>query len=247
MLSAILDEAEGSARSLETLRVVAGLFDHPDTVDRCQRMTNARFWVGFGQTENSGYLTLSPYDYRPGASGTAGPVVRVQVFDDYDREVPVGQPGEIVAKGPVIFREYWNLKEETLYALREGWLHTGDVGRLDEKGYLWYMKRKAEKELIKPGGENVYPVEVERALLAHDDVLEACVFGVPDREWGEAVMAVCVLKTGGSLKPKELIDFVGGRIARYKKPKNVTFVEALPRTGDGAVDIEKVKINFSCL
>jgi len=245
MLSAILDQAERSVRSLETLRVVASLFDHPDTVQRCQRMSNAKFWVGFGQTENSGYLTLSPYDDRPGSSGTAGPLVRIQIFDDYDRPVPVGQPGEVVAKGPIIFREYWNLEQETLYALREGWLHTGDVGRLDEKGYLWYMKRKAEKELIKPGGENVYPVEVEKALLAHDAVLEACVFGVPDREWGEAVTAVCVLKTSGSLKPKELIDFVGGRIARYKKPKYVTFVEALPRTGDGAVDREKVKINFS--
>ncbi len=241
MLSAILDQAEGSIGSLQTLRVVAGLFDHPDTVRRCQQVTRARFWVGFGQTENTGYLTLCPYDDRPGSSGTAGPMVRVQVFDDYDRPVPVGQPGEIVAKGPIIFREYWNLEEETLYALREGWLHTGDVGRLDEKGYLWYMKRKAEKELIKPGGENVYPAEVEKALLAHHDVVEACVFGVPDREWGEAVAAVCVLKAGSSLKPHELIDFVAGRIARYKKPKYITFAEALPHTEEGDIDRERVK------
>ena len=245
MLASILDQAENSAGSLKRLRVIAGLFDHPDTIRRCKQMTDARYWSGFGQTENMGYLTLCPYDDKPGSSGMAGPMVRVQVFDDYDRQVPAGHPGEIVAKGPVIFREYWNLKEETLYALREGWLHTGDVGRLDENGFLWYMKRKAEKELIKPGGENVYPVEVEKALLAHDDVLEACVFGVPDRDWGEAVTAVCVLKAGSGLKPQELIDFVGGRIARYKKPKHVTFVEALPRTEEGAVDREKVKDEFS--
>lgn len=245
MLASILDQAEKSVRNLKTLRVIAGIFDHPDTIQRCQQMTGARYWSGFGQTENMGYLTLCPYDDRPGSSGIAGPMVRVQVFDDYDRQVPVGHSGEIVAKGPVIFREYWNLKEETLYALREGWLHTGDVGRLDEKGFLWYVQRKAEKALIKPGGENVYPVEVEKVLLAHDGVLEACVFGVPDKEWGEAVMAVCVLKAGSGLKPQELIDFVGGRIARYKKPKHITFVEALPRTEEGAVDRERVKDELS--
>jgi long-chain acyl-CoA synthetase len=245
MLSGILDKAEDVPQGLKTLRVIPSLFDHPDTIRRCQQITSARYWSGFGQTENMGYLTLCPYDDRPGSSGRAGPMVRVQVVDDYDRPVPVGQAGEIVAKGPVIFREYWNLKEETLYALREGWLHTGDVGRLDEKGYLWYIKRKAEKELIKPGGENVYPMEVEKALLAHDDVLEACVFGVPDREWGEAVKAVCVLKTGSRLKPQELIDFVSTRIARYKKPKFVAFAEALPRTEDGAVSRERVKAEFS--
>ncbi|MGD2126990.1 MAG: AMP-dependent synthetase, partial [Desulfobacteraceae bacterium] len=119
--------------------------------------------------------------------------------------------------------------------------HTGDLCRLDEKGYLWYVKRKAEKDLIKPGGENVYPAEVEKALLEHPDVQEACVFGIPDKEWGEAVKAVCVCTTGRSVDTQELTNFVGSRIAKYKKPRFIDFREVLPKTEDGTVDREKVK------
>jgi long-chain acyl-CoA synthetase len=167
----------------------------------------------------------------------------MRLVDDYDRDVAVGQPGEIVIRGPITFEKYWNLEDDTAYTFRDGWHHTGDVGRLDEEGYLWYMKRKAEKELIKPGGENVYPAEVEKAILQHEAVLEACVFGVPDKEWGEAVKAVCVLKDGTRLRQDELIEFVGSRIARYKKPKHVVFIDALPKDEDGNVDREKVKAN----
>lgn len=241
MLSSILDEAEASGRSLRSLRVVASLFDHEDTVRRCQELTGASFWVGFGQTETSGYLTLSPYDEREGSSGREGPLARMRIVDEYDREVGIGTAGEIVVRGPVVFIEYWNLGEETAYTFREGWHHTGDVGRLDEEGYLWYVGRKAEKELIKPGGENVYPAEVEKVLLEHPDVREACVFGVPDKEWGEAIKAVVAPKDECSLDPADLIDFVGSRIARYKKPKYLTLVESLPKKGDGSIDRERVK------
>ncbi len=156
-------------------------------------------------------------------------MVRVRLVDDYDREVPVNIPGEITVRGPLVFLGYWNLPRETDYTFREGWHHTGDIGRLDEQGYLWYVKRKAEKELIKPGGENVYPAEVEKALLEHPDLLEACVFGVPDKQWGEAIKAVCSVKPGSSLEPQELIDFVASRIARYKKPKYVVLVRRFLR------------------
>jgi acyl-CoA synthetase (AMP-forming)/AMP-acid ligase II len=241
MLSRILDQAEEIGTSLKSLRIVAGLAEHPDTVQRCQTMTKAKFWVGYGQSETMGYISLSPYDARPGSSGRQGPLARIRLVDEYDRDVERENPGEVLVRGPLVFKRYWNLDDETGYTVRGGWHHTGDLCRLDEKGYLWYVKRKAEKELIKPGGENVYPAEVERALLEHPDVLGACVFGVPDKQWGEAVKAVCVCRAGSTLSAQELINFVGSRIARYKKPNYITFVESLPKNEDGSVDREKVK------
>lgn len=242
MLGSILDEVDQSGRNLQSLRVVAGLFDHPDTIARCKEKSGATFWSGFGQTESSGYITLAPYDERAGSSGREGPMVRMRLVDDYDREVPPGQPGEITIRGPMTFKQYWNLEAETAYTFREGWHHTGDLGRLDESGYLWYMGRKAEKELIKPGGENVYPVEVEKAILQHDAIKEVCVFGVPDDQWGEAIKAICVLKDDCRIEPNDLMEFVGSRIARYKKPKYVSFVTALPKLEDGTLDRDKVKL-----
>ena len=243
MLASILDEAASSGKDITSLKAVGGL-DHPDTMRRCQEATGAKFFVGFGQTETTGFCTICPLDERPGSAGKEGPLAKVKIVDDYDREVPPGTPGEIVVRGPLVFLGYWNMPRETDYTFREGWHHTGDIGKLDEDGYLWYVKRKAEKELIKPGGENVYPAEVEKALLEHPDVLEACVFGVPDPQWGEAIKAVCTRRSGSSLEPQELIEFVASRIARYKKPKYVVFVESLPKTQDGAVDREKVKAQY---
>jgi long-chain acyl-CoA synthetase len=156
--------------------------------------------------------------------------------DEYEREVAIGQVGEITVRGPLIFQRYWNFEKE----IKKDWHHTGDIGRLDEKGYLWYMGRKPEKELIKPGGENVYPIEVEKVILEHPDIVEACVIGVPDKEWGEAIKAVCVRRKGSTVGQKELIEFVASRIARYKKPKYVTFVEDLPKIDDGEVNRKKI-------
>jgi long-chain acyl-CoA synthetase len=132
----------------------------------------------------------------------------------------------------------------TGYTFREGWHHTGDIGRLDEEGFLWFVGRKAEKELIKPGGENVYPAEVEKIVLQHPIIQEVSVIGVPDSKFGEGIKAVCVLKPDGRLTEKELIDFVAGKIARYKKPGYVQFVDSLPKKEDGSIDREKVKAMF---
>jgi long-chain acyl-CoA synthetase len=166
----------------------------------------------------------------------------LRLVDEYDREVAPGQPGEVLVRGPLVFGQYWNMKEETDYVFRGGWHHTGDICRQDEKGYLWYVKRKAEKELIKPGGENVYPAELEKVLLQHPSIEEACVFGVPDKEWGEAIKAVCASKSGTPPPdPKEVTEFVASRIARHKKPKFLVFVDRLPKRADGSVDREKVK------
>jgi long-chain acyl-CoA synthetase len=186
-------------------------------------------------------VTVCAYTERPGSAGKEGPLAKIKLVDDHEREVPAGTPGEICVRGPLVFLGYWKLEADTRYTFREGWHHTGDIGRLDENGYLWYVKRKAEKELIKPGGENVYPAEVEKVILEHPEVAAVSVIGVRDKEWGEAIKAVCVRKPGSSLTQQGLIDFVASRIARYKKPKYVDFVPVLPKTQDGSVDREKVK------
>jgi len=244
MTSMLLDQAEASGQELSSLQVVLGI-ENPETIQRLQQVTGAKFWVGYGQTETTAWCTLCPYNESPSSSGKETPLSRISLVDEYDREVSSGQPGEIVVRGPLVFQKYWNLDKDTSYVFREGWHHTGDVGLIDEKGYLWYQKRKSEKELIKPGGENVYPAEVEKVLLEHPDVLETCVFGVPDKQWGEAIKAVCVCKSNSTLEPQELIEFVAFHIARYKKPKYMVFVEALPKTKDGMIDREKVKAEHS--
>ncbi|MBS3809905.1 MAG: AMP-binding protein, partial [Desulfobacterales bacterium] len=165
----------------------------------------------------------------------------VALLDDNDNEVPTGEEGEICVRGPSVFLGYWGRDKDTARTFRNNWHHTGDMGRFDEDGYLWYSRRKAEKELIKPGGENVYPAEVESVIREHPAVSEVSVIGVPDRQWGEAIKAVCVLKPGKTADEQELTDFVASRIARYKKPRFVVFEDALPKTSKGEIDRDRVK------
>jgi acyl-CoA synthetase (AMP-forming)/AMP-acid ligase II len=240
VLSSILDEHEKMSADISSLKSVTGI-DTPETIERYQRATKGTFYSMYGQTETSCLATFGAYRDRPGAAGKTLPLAEVRLVDDYDRPVPVGQVGEITMRGPMVFKGYWNLPEDTAYTFREGCHHTGDMGRFDNEGYLWYSGRKAEKELIKPGGENVYPAEVEKVLLQHPAVETVVVFGVPDPKWKEGIKAVCTLKKGKTLTAKALIDFVGERIARYKKPQHVEFVNELPVLSDGSVDRAKAK------
>jgi long-chain acyl-CoA synthetase len=143
-----------------------------------------------------------------------------------------------------VFNGYWGEEELSQQTFRGGWHHTGDIGRIDEEGFLWFVGRKAEKELIKPGGENVYPVEVEKVIMEHPGIREVSVIGVPDPKFGEGIKAVCVLNPGARLSERELIDFVAGRIARYKKPGYVEFVDSLPKKEDGSIDRQRVKAQY---
>jgi acyl-CoA synthetase (AMP-forming)/AMP-acid ligase II len=144
----------------------------------------------------------------------------------------------------MVFHGYWNCDDDNKATFRNNWHHTGDMGRFDDEGYLWYAGRSSAKELIKPGGENVYPAEVEKALLEHPAVSEAVVFGVPDEQWGEAIKAVCVCRAGQTVIAADLIEFVGGRIARFKRPKYVIFATALPKNAQGSPDRTRVKQEF---
>jgi long-chain acyl-CoA synthetase len=243
ILASILEEHEKTGCNISSLRAVTGI-DTPETIEKYQALTGGTFYAMYGQTETSCVATFGPYNDQPGAAGRMIPLAEVRLVDQYDRPVQVGQVGEITMRGPMVFKGYWNLPEDTDYTLRDGWHHTGDLGMLDENGFLWYKGRKAEKDLIKPGGENVYPSEVEKVILEHPAVERTVVFGVPDPKWKEGIKAVCQLKPGQSLEPQALIDFVGQRIARYKKPQYVEFVEDLPLLEDGSPDREKVKETY---
>ena len=240
ILGSILEEHKKSGKNIKSLQHVAGL-ESPSVIEDYQELTGGTFICMYGQTETSAIATMGRYSDRPGSAGRTIQLADVRIVDDNDQPLPAGEIGEIAVKGPMIFKGYWNLAEDTASAFRGGWQHTGDLGRFDEDGFLWYEGRKAEKELIKPGGENVYPAEVEKAILEHPAVEKTVVFGVPDPKWKEGIKAVCQLKAGHTLEPRELIAFVGTRIASFKKPQYVEFVSELPQLKDGSMDRAKVK------
>ena len=240
ILASVLDEQEKSGKDIGSLKFVLGL-EAPDTIERYQSHTGGTFFCMYGQTETSAIATYGKYDDRPGSAGRTIPLCDVSLVNEADQRVAVGEVGEIAVKGPMVFKQYWNLPEDTAHAFRGGWHHTGDMGRFDEDGFLWYEGRKPDKELIKPGGENVYPAEVEAAILEHDAVAQTVVFGVPDSKWKEGIKAVCQLAPGQTLTAEELIKFVGSRIASYKKPQYVAFIDDMPELKDGSIDRVKVK------
>jgi long-chain acyl-CoA synthetase len=243
VLSTLLDARQASGAAWESLKYVLGL-DTPDVIQRLLTETGAQFWTGFGQSETSGVVTLGNVLEKPGSAGKSLPAADVRIFDDQGAEVPVGSQGEIVVSGPLVFEGYWRDPDATSFASRHGWHHTGDLGRFDEEGYLFYLGRKPEKDLIKSGGENVYPAEVEFAILSLPQVSAACVIGVDDETWGEAVKAVVELKPGESLTSEEIVGAVVDQIAAYKKPRIVEFVDALPRTPENEIDRQAVKATF---
>ncbi len=242
MLKMITDRIAG--HSLASIRAVSGL-EPPDQISAFLRnATNARFYSFYGQTEAMA-VSGGPMEERPGSIGKPSLLCRVALFDEYDNEVPPGSEGEICVRSPAVFLGYWGLEQESAYTFRNGWHHTGDIGRFDEDGFLWYVRRKPEKELIKTGGENVYPAEVEKAILAHGLVAETCVFGISDPDWGEAVAAVVVLKERASLQPNELPAFLAERLPAYKRPKYIHFSESLPKTETGDIDRAAIREQYS--
>jgi acyl-CoA synthetase (AMP-forming)/AMP-acid ligase II len=243
IMSRLLDEFEKANYDTSSLRNITGL-EAPETIGVFQEKTGSTFWPLYGQSETSGTITLAPFSERPGSAGKPALLCEIRMVDENDQPVALGEKGEIVVRGPLVFKGYWNQDELNQKTFRNNWHHTGDLAKFDEDGYLWFAGRKPEKELIKPGGENVYPAEVEEAVLMHPGVKEVSVIGVPDKSFGEAIKAICVLKEGTTLEPKELSEFVAQRIARYKKPKYVEFTDSLPKLSSGNIDREKVKERY---
>ena len=173
------------------------------------------------------------YEARLASVGVAQTGIEIRIADAGDGELPTGATGEILVRGDTVMRGYWQNPAATAETLRSGWLHTGDVGSLDEEGFLTLRDRS--KDVVISGGSNIYPREVEEVLLEHPAVLEASVVGEPDREWGENVVAFVVVKPGRSVGADELDRLCLDRLARFKRPRAVHFVDALPKNGAGKI------------
>lgn len=252
MLKQIIDHPDFAQYDLSNLRQITyGAAPMPfETIKRAvELMPRVRFMNAFGQTETASTVTvLGPEDHVIEGSdeekekklrrlafsiGRAMSDVEVQIFDEEGRPVPLGEVGEIVARGPRVMSGYWKNPEATKATLRDGWVYTGDMGWMDEEGYIYLAGRA--KDMIIRGGENIAPEEVENVLQSHPKVEEAAVIGIPDPEWGEQVMAVVVLKKGEKVSAEEIIEFCRARLASFKKPERVEFVDSLPRNALGKV------------
>jgi long-chain acyl-CoA synthetase len=254
MLNLLIQEQRTQPRDLSSLVLcgTGGAPINPEVVRRASAEWNCDFVQYFGQTEAAHHFTyLSAEDYRHGLAPDASQKERqrlksggraqhcdlMKVVDGQDNELGVGQVGEICCSGPNVMAGYWNKPELSAETLLGGWLHTGDIGYLDEDGYVYVVDRK--KDMIVSGGENVYSSEVEAALYRSEDVLECAVVGVPDERWGEAVHAFVVRPTpaaGSDEEARTRISAVAREfLAAYKVPKRVEFVEQLPKSATGKI------------
>jgi acyl-CoA synthetase (AMP-forming)/AMP-acid ligase II len=254
MIQMLLDSPGIEARDLSSVRAViysAAPMPSPLLLRAIKIFNGCDFINMFGQTEVIP-CTLSSQQHMPQGSaeerkrllsiGQPLPNMAVKIVDDNGEECLEGTAGELLAKGVGMFRGYWNNSVATAETLRDGWVHTGDIARI-ENGYVYLVDRK--KDVIISGGENIYSREVEEALLRHTSVAECAVIGVADPEWGEAVCAVLVLKAGGSVSSEEIVSHCQSQIASYKKPKRVVFVDELPKLITGKIDKKFLRAQFS--
>ena len=261
MLKLVMDHPDFRKRDLGSLEVITyGAAPMPLEVIRraVEVFPGTHFINAFGQTETASTITaLPPEDHvlegppgeietrlrRLSSIGVPLQDVEVRIVDEEGDSVAQGEVGEIVARGARLMRGYWNRPEETAEVIRDGWLHTGDLGYFDEEGYIFLVGRA--KDLIKRGGEMVSPEEVERVLQSHPAVDEAAVIGVPDQSWGERVRAIVVLKDGHSADETEVVEYCRRRMASFKKPESVVFAPRLPRNPLGKVLKRVLRENYS--
>ena len=215
-----------------------------DLLRRCVEHFGPIFIQAYGMTETSPVMTMlmknehvfENLDQKFTPVKSAGrPVmsVEVRIFDDNDIELPQGETGEIVMRGPTRMKGYWNRPEANAEVLRNGWMHTGDLGAIDENGFVYILDRK--KDMIKSGGENVFSPEVENVLMAHPAIMEAVVFGVPDSKWGETIKAAVVLRDGQQATGEEIIRHCRAKLTHFKCPTSVDFHSVLPKGGTGKI------------
>jgi len=237
MFVAWLSTPNVESRDLSSVRLaVSGAAPLPGPVlEDFRRRLGVTIWEGYGLTETAPGVTSNAMgaEAKPGSIGKPLPEIQLRLLDEQGDDVEDGDPGEIVVRGPNVFRGYWHDDAATSEAMRDGWFHTGDVAYEDEDGYLFLVDRK--KDLIIVSGFNVYPREVEEALYRHPKIAEAAVVGVPHPYTGEAVKAVVVLKPGQSATEEEIIEFCKRSIARFKCPQVVEFADKLPHTDTGKI------------
>lgn len=261
MLRQLLDHPDFHRYDLSSLKVITyGAAPMPlEVIKRAiKELPAARFINAFGQTETASTITVLPSEDHV-LTGTPQEIerklrhltsigkpledVEVRIVDEDGRGVPPGHVGEIVASGSRLMKGYWRQEEATAQTLRGGWLHTGDLGYMDEDGYIYLAGRA--RDFIKRGGEMVSPEEVERVLHSHSKIAEAAVIGVPDPVWGERVRAIVVVKAGERLTEAEVMEHCRPRLAGFKRPESVVFVEELPRNPLGKVLKRVLRKQFS--
>jgi long-chain acyl-CoA synthetase len=207
----------------------------PQAAEEIERRASVTVRQGYGLTETAALISTNPVGReRPGSVGLPIPGAVVKILDDDDQPVPAGAAGEVCVRSPAVMRGYWQAPEATAETIRNGWLHTGDIGYVDDEGYLFIVDRK--KDLIIRGGFNVYPRDVEDALLEHPAVAAAGVVGRPDERYGEEVVAFVALRTPGAISEDELIEWARARIGGYKYPHEVRVLDAIPLTAVGKLD-----------
>ena len=225
-------------RDLSSIRLlVCGGAPVPETLIELYGSRGIAFAQGYGLTETSPFATfLTSRDLRRkvGSAGQAPIYTEVRIVDEKNNPAPAGERGEIVVRGPNVMKGYWNKPEATAEVIdAQGWFHTGDVGLCDDEGYFYVLDRK--KDMVITGGENVYPAEVEAVLYQMPEVAEAGVVGLPDEKWGERVVAAVVRRPGAALTSEQVVAFTAGRLAGFKRPRQVEFVDALPRNAQGKI------------
>ncbi|MGM0827754.1 MAG: long-chain-fatty-acid--CoA ligase [Bacillota bacterium] len=239
MYMAITNHPQAEEYGIDSIKICnSGSAPMPvELLNQFEKKTGAKILEGYGLSEASPTTHCNPAfaERKPGTVGIGFPSTDYKVVDlaTGTMEVPLGDVGELIIKGPQVMKGYWNLPEETAHALRDGWLYTGDIARMDEEGYISIVDRK--KDLIIASGYNVYPREVEEIIYEHPSVQEAVVIGVPDSYRGETVKAVIVLKSGEQATEKELVHFCEENMSSFKVPKIIEFREELPKTSVGKI------------
>ncbi len=249
VMPAVLSAAAAGAR-LPTLRTILyGAAAIPDSLlAKMLNTFNCAFVQNYGMTEVSGGVTyLTPDDHEVGSPrlascGRPHPDAQLRIEGPEGKPLGVGEVGEVMIRAPSVLTEYWKRPDATAEAFRNGWYASGDMGYLDADGYLYLCDRK--KDMIISGGENVYSAEVEAALVEHPDVEQVAVVGAPSDKWGEEVRAVVIRRPGSELSAGDLIAFARGRIAGYKTPRSVEFVEVLPLTSVGKVNKSELRDKY---
>jgi long-chain acyl-CoA synthetase len=246
MLNFVLQQPELESYDLSSLRhLTYGASPiAPDLLRRAMKVLNCQFSQGYGLTEASPLLTVLDHtdhvvtdkkdEERLASCGKPVPGVDVRVVKEDGSDSKPGEVGEIIARGPNIMLGYWKRPEDTEDVLRDGWLYTGDLATVDDEGYIYLVDRK--KDMIVTGGENVYSTEVEAVLYAHPAVKEAAVIPIPDPDWGEAVHACVTVRDGRQVTAEELGEFCRERLANYKVPRSIEFIDGeLPKGGTGKI------------
>ena len=208
-----------------------------EVIKEFESKTGSQICEGYGLSETSPVATTNPFGgvTKVGSVGLPVPDTDIKIVDliDGQKEMPMGESGEIIIKGPQVTSGYYKMPEETAIAIRDGWLYTGDIGKMDEDGYFYIVDRK--KDMIIAGGYNIYPREIDEVLFEHPKILEACAVGIPDPYRGETVKAFVVLKPGETMTAEEVIKYCQEKLAKYKVPKMVEFMTSLPKSGVGKI------------